>query len=112
MKAWRHNTKSKLVEMFGGCCSICGYNKCNAALQFHHLDPEQKEFRLAQQIRKWDTVLEEAKKCVLVCSNCHAEIHAGIICSNWRVAQLVEHRTDNPKVAGSNPAPPTRFEGR
>ena len=43
VKQWRNNVKNRLVEAFGGECGICGYNKCNRALQFHHLDPEEKE---------------------------------------------------------------------
>jgi len=66
----------QLKKEFGGKCSVCSYDKCMDALQFHHVDPSQKEFSLGQKrgytIEKLRT---ELKKCILVCSNCHIEIH-------------------------------------
>jgi len=66
--------KVKLIELKGGCCSICGYNKCNGALEFHHLDETKKEFGLSK-IMSWENTLLELDKCILVCSNCHRELH-------------------------------------
>ena len=68
----------ELIKLNGGCCSKCGYDKNFSALEFHHLDPEIKSFGL--DIRKcsnsyWDDLVEESKKCILVCANCHVEIH-------------------------------------
>lgn len=59
---------------------ICGYNKYSGALDFHHLNPKLKSFGLSVKglSYSWESVLEESKKCVLVCKNCHAEIEAGI----------------------------------
>ena len=70
--------KKKLIEAKGGECEVCGYNKNYAALEFHHVDPSAKEFNL--DMRKlsnstWERILKEAKKCQLICSNCHAETH-------------------------------------
>lgn len=70
--------KLKLIEEMGGKCEICGYDKNISALEFHHKDPTQKDFQL--DIRKmantkWETLVEEAKKCSLLCANCHREIH-------------------------------------
>lgn len=66
-------------EEAGGACLLCGYNNCFDALAFHHKDPTQKELGIGSgntvAIAK---LREEVKKCVLVCSNCHAEIHAGM----------------------------------
>ncbi|AKN44340.1 HNH endonuclease [Salmonella phage NR01] len=62
-------------------CQICGYSKCKAALEFHHLDPAEKEYSVStfkSSRRNKEVVLAELKKCVLLCSNCHREIHAGI----------------------------------
>lgn len=65
-----------LKDEFGRKCSICGYNKCMDALQFHHVDPTKKEFSLGMKRgRNIETLREELKKCILVCSNCHVEIH-------------------------------------
>jgi hypothetical protein len=71
--------KQELVEMFGGSCSICGYNKCMDGLCFHHLNPTEKRMELNNRNiagRAWDLVMEEANKCQLLCLNCHAEVHS------------------------------------
>ena len=64
---------------YGGKCSICGYDKYLGALEFHHVDPSTKEFHLGTR-RGYDItrLRAELDKCVLVCSNCHAEIHGGV----------------------------------
>ena len=68
--------KLKAVELFGSKCSSCGYCKNLAALDFHHLDPKEKEFVWRElQKRPWDQVICELKKCTLLCKNCHAEEH-------------------------------------
>lgn len=70
-----------MVDAFGGCCGICGYEKCTQALSFHHLDPNQKDFsfgRLIKLAKAWLTIVKELRKCVCLCHNCHAEVHAGI----------------------------------
>lgn len=80
-KVWRDQTKLKMVKSMGGKCCICGYDKHNAALAFHHINPDEKSFSFGTVIanpRKWEIIAEELKKCVLVCHNCHSEIHAGI----------------------------------
>ena len=78
-RARRQEKRMRLVQDFGGKCSICGYNKCIDALQFHHLDSNNKEYdvsRLVTQNRPYEKILKEAKKCIMICANCHAEIHA------------------------------------
>ena len=74
----RRRAKEALVAEAGGCCQLCGYSRCLAALEFHHLDPASKEFGLAQAgvARSLDRMRAEARKCVLLCSNCHAEVEA------------------------------------
>lgn len=56
-------------------CSVCGYNKCGAALDWHHVDSTTKERRI--QVRSYFSKLgeEERSKCILLCSNCHRELH-------------------------------------
>ena len=61
-------------------CSICGYNKNGAALEWHHLDPDAKEDEPSNLSKLgtwsgWQQYQEEIKKCILVCANCHREIH-------------------------------------
>lgn len=77
---WRRRVKRRLVEEAGGCCVICGYDRCVAALEFHHLDPATKLFALSRQgvTRSFEEAQAEARKCVLLCANCHAEVEAGV----------------------------------
>lgn len=77
----RRNMKKALVERKGGACERCGYNKCMDALEFHHLDPNQKEIAIgdiAKSSSNWGKIQLEVDKCILVCANCHKEIHAGL----------------------------------
>lgn len=70
------DVKIKLVEYKGGQCERCGYNKSIAALEFHHRDPNQKEFSIAKgKSRSIDKLKLEVDKCDLLCSNCHQELH-------------------------------------
>lgn len=73
----RKKRKQRLVQVFGGCCSMCGYNKCQRALHFHHIDPSNKSFMISREgsCRAWKRMLKEAEKCILLCANCHAEMH-------------------------------------
>lgn len=73
----RYNLKEELVKYKGGKCEICGYNKCYAALEFHHKDPNEKDFGLASKgyTRNIEECKKEVDKCILVCANCHREIH-------------------------------------
>lgn len=74
--AWRLRTKQRLVDLKGGKCERCGYDKYNGALEFHHHDPGQKEFSLNQgNTRAWGRLVEEVEKCSLLCANCHREVH-------------------------------------
>ena len=77
----QRNFKQECVDYKGGECQCCGYNTCNQALDFHHIDPKTKKFGIAKarRARLTEEVLEELDKCILVCSNCHREIHAGYI---------------------------------
>ena len=58
-------------------CSICGYSKCGACLDFHHVNPEDKLFRVTAKMAYYMTprTLEEIQKCMLLCKNCHYELH-------------------------------------
>lgn len=73
--------KMRIVKAMGGKCQVCGYAKCDAALDLHHIDQTQKEFgfgRYFANIKGALSVVAELKKCALLCSNCHREVHAGI----------------------------------
>jgi transposase len=77
----RRKVKQTLVEEAGGRCSRCGYDRCMAALEFHHVDPVEKRFTLSHRgvTRSLDKARAEAAKCVLLCGNCHAEVEAGFV---------------------------------
>lgn len=81
---WRRNVKRVLIAEAGGCCRLCGYHRCPAALQFHHLDPATKDYSLSHQgvTRSLARARAEAKKCVLLCATCHAEVEAGFTTLN------------------------------
>lgn len=76
---WRKRTKIKLIEYKGGKCEICGYDKCSRALGFHHKHPKEKDFSISGKSLSFDKLKTEVDKCMLVCSNCHCEIHDGLI---------------------------------
>ena len=77
----RKKLREQAIEYKGGKCMFCGYKRYLGALDFHHLDANDKEFGISKDgiTRSWERVKRELDKCVLVCSNCHREIHAGIL---------------------------------
>jgi hypothetical protein len=81
-KRSRRHQKIKriLVAEWGGCCAVCGYDRCVVNLHFHHVVPAEKSFGVTVASGKaLDVYRAEARKCVLVCANCHGEIEAGLI---------------------------------
>ena len=102
IKKRRHN----LRLLLGGKCCICGYNAIEEALDFHHVNPDEKIFGLCDSnaaTKSLEKQLMEAKKCILVCANCHRGIHAGIlnIPNNWQnfynddfAKQLLQEKQD------------------
>lgn len=69
--------KRECVNYKGGKCERCGYDKCTAALDFHHLHPKDKSFALSNvKSRKMSDLIKlEIDKCMLMCANCHRETH-------------------------------------
>lgn len=77
--AWRKRTKQRAVDLLGGSCRTCGYNKCIDALEFHHRDSQEKDFAISKAmvcIRSWEHIQTELAKCDLLCANCHREHHS------------------------------------
>jgi hypothetical protein len=72
--------KQILVEEAGGACALCGYDRHVGALQLHHIDRSTKRFSMSLRgvARSLERSQAEAAKCVLLCSNCHAEVEAGV----------------------------------
>ncbi len=84
----RKELRHKAIVYKGGRCSICGYNKCLQALEFHHSDPSKKDFGISAKgyTRSWEMVSKELDKCILLCANCHREVHEGIT----QLSQVIE----------------------
>lgn len=79
VKRHRINVKATLIKEMGGACLLCGYNKCQRALEFHHLDPNIKEFTMSTNTcRSMIRAKKEAEKCVVLCANCHREVEDGM----------------------------------
>ena len=81
VKKWRATTKLQMVEAMGGKCQCCGYNTSDKALAFHHIDPTVKDMGFGNtraNPKRWSLIVEELRKCILVCHNCHSEIHSGV----------------------------------
>lgn len=71
--------KRKAVKYKGGKCILCGYNKCVGSLEFHHLDPTTKDFTISHVAStSFEKIIPELDKCVLLCRNCHTEVHTGV----------------------------------
>jgi 5-methylcytosine-specific restriction endonuclease McrA len=76
----RKELRHKAIAYKGGKCQRCGYDRCLEALEFHHLDSSRKEFGISSRgyTRSWREIREELEKCMLLCANCHREVHAGL----------------------------------
>lgn len=79
MKNHYKQKKIEIQDLKKNCkCAKCGYDKCGAALEFHHINPEEKDGQIARMISNnytLEAVQNEIKKCIVLCSNCHHEFH-------------------------------------
>lgn len=94
VQTWRRNTKLKVVQAMGSKCQICGYSTCTAALEFHHTTQSDKSVSISKLISNpsnWENIVSELKKCILLCSNCHKEIHYG----NTKLPEVYQKFDDN-----------------
>jgi len=81
LKIWLDDIKLK------SGCEICGYNKCPSALDFHHKNLEEKEFFISRlRTTRKDKLLEEIKKCQVLCCRCHRELH-------WNIQMNIVNRS-------------------
>lgn len=90
----RKQIRKDAIAHKGGKCSICGYSKCLSSLEFHHLDNSKKEFGISKKgyTRSWQNVSKELEKCILVCANCHREIHEGVAALDGNIEMQTEFR--------------------
>lgn len=89
--------KLQLIDLFGGKCEKCGYDKNVAGFDFHHKDGYDKFFEIKicfLNHKKDDEILEEALKCMLLCANCHREIHNPYLELD-HVRRVIEMQNDN-----------------
>ncbi|HEY1593916.1 MAG TPA: helix-turn-helix domain-containing protein [Thermoleophilaceae bacterium] len=83
----RASVRETLIAEAGGCCVLCGYERYHRALHFHHVDPRSKRFTIRDgTLRGLDVLRAEARKCVLLCANCHAEVESGVTALPARVS--------------------------
>jgi len=73
----RKALQEKAINYLGGKCQICGYDKCTSAMDFHHRDPNGKDFNISTALTSWKRIEKELDKCELLCSRCHREVHDG-----------------------------------
>jgi 5-methylcytosine-specific restriction endonuclease McrA len=76
----REKVRQMAVELAGAKCQLCGYQRCLEALEFHHRNDKKKDFSISNSghSRSWARVKSEVGKCVLLCANCHREVHSGV----------------------------------
>ena len=97
-----------MVLAMGGKCQCCGYDRCNDSLAFHHIDPTEKELGFSgirANPKKWNKIIEELRKCILVCHNCHSEIHAGVRQLPNTYTTFNEEYSDFKKISEYNDCP-------
>ena len=93
VKNFRSRLKERATYVLGEKCQICGYNKCIAALEFHHVNPEEKEITFSGNTnRSWEITRKEIQKCTLLCANCHREAHNGFIDMDSLLSSFSEER--------------------
>jgi hypothetical protein len=99
--------KIEAIKMFGGKCNKCGYCRNYTALEFHHLDPKSKDFNWCSlRQMKWEEIIVELKKCILLCANCHRETHwPGAIIENYETPTIesVLNRKNEMEPTGTCP---------
>ena len=90
----RKRVRGMAIKYKGGKCRLCGYCRCKRALEFHHIGSRQKDFGISAKgyTRSWERTKKELDKCLLVCANCHREIHDGI--RQLPAAMLVENEVN------------------
>ena len=88
---FRRRRKENLLKVAGDKCNICNYSKAISALEFHHIDPTKKEYSIASKgtCHNIQQDLLEVQKCILVCANCHREIHEGLYSNEFLLEKQI-----------------------
>lgn len=108
VRRWRQRTKERIVESMGGCCQCCGYDRITQALELHHINMDEKEFsfgKIRANPGSWNKIVVELRKCILLCANCHREVHAQVRDIPKDYAKFDETYLDYKNVDIKNPCP-------
>lgn len=105
--ARRKKVRQMAIEYKGGSCQICGYNRCINALEFHHNNLSEKKFGISAKgyTRSWKEVMKELGKCLMLCANCHRELHARLAASDGNVGVIKRVNSGKAIDAMVNPEP-------
>ena len=103
--ARRKKVRTLAVADKGGKCEQCGYDRCIDALEFHHRDPALKDFSISSKgyTRSWEKVVKELDKCVMLCANCHRELHAKLAAFSRNAGVKSGLSQENPSYRRGNP---------
>ena len=96
--ARRKKVRQMAVEHKGGKCELCGYDRCIDAFEFHHNDSSKKNFGISEKgyTRSWKEVVKELDNCMLVCANCHRELHARLAASGGNAGVIKRANSGKP----------------
>lgn len=111
----RRETRARAIERMGGACVGCGRDAPPLLFEFHHRKAQEKDFGIGEDgvVRPWDTIVAELAKCVMLCANCHREVHAGVrelpnVVAQLAVDEVTHHpgyvATPTPRVAATRSA--------
>jgi len=100
----RQKIRQMAIAAKGGKCEKCGYDRCLEALEFHHLDDSKKNFGLSEKgyARSWKKVEKELEKCILLCANCHREIHAEVAAPDGNIRMKKRVNSGKPNSADAD----------
>lgn len=73
----RRKIRAQAIAYKGGKCLVCGYDRSHAAMDFHHIDPMEKDFTISARMTSFKAIKRELDRCVLLCATCHREVHDG-----------------------------------
>lgn len=94
----RRRLKERAIEYKGGKCARCGYDKkCPAVFDFHHLDPTKKDFAISGSCKSFERIRAELDKTVLLCANCHREVHEELATESLQLRREEFDRMERPK---------------
>ena len=105
----RKKVRLMAINYKGGKCEQCGYDRCLESLDFHHTDPTKKDFGISSKgyTRSWNRIRKELDKCIMICANCHREVHAQLAACDRNVTMKsgLSQETLKPKGYGNPELP-------